>query len=165
MNAKPLPEYRNSLTMWTTGPNYTPPVAEETPEPVVRRNYFALPGFMEQPVTPMPYVREVGKMPGLQFKPEHIRKVVLKTLKIDYETLLNTSREMHLVDNRCILVWLCYKYAYTTGMKKIANLIGRDRTSAMHLVTRANNAIATNVTGFVEKLQLVERELVNQRAG
>jgi hypothetical protein len=145
-----------------TAPVAPAPVLRAMQQPADKRNYFSLPGIIQPPARLIPYRREPGIMHHPQFKPEYIRQQTLSALQTDYRQMLSANRTIPVVDSRCILVWLCYKYAYTTGMGKLGRLIGRDRTTAIHMVTRANNAITTNLTDFIEKLKMVEMQLLNQ---
>ena len=147
--------------MCSEGSTYTAPLKRELCEPKISRHYFTRPGFIKQPASPVPYLRQPGIMHTPQFKPELIRQLTLMALRTDYRQLMSKSRELEPVDNRCILAWLCYKYSYSTGMKKIGQLIGRDRTTAIHMVDRANNAILTGEPNFISKLERVELMLLN----
>ena len=154
---KQKPETRNLLSMWGTSNTGT----VEYDVPPVTRNYFVLPGLIKKIVKPAPYHRQSGKISGLQFSPEVIKETVLLALEISSKELKKRARHDNVIDARCIVTWLCNKYAFDTGMGAIARLICRDRTTAIYMVQRANNFIETREQAFIEKLQLAETRLLN----
>jgi len=155
---KQIPENRNLLTMWGVGDNEAPGFNE----PTVSLNYFTAPGLIKEPPVPTPFHREAGNMVQPQFDAEFICRFALRQLRLTHEDLTGACRKQHMVDARSIIVWLCYKYSFKTGMRKIADLINRDRTTAIHMVQRANNCIDTCECKFVEKLQRIEGLLLSR---
>ena len=155
---KQIPEHRNLLTMWGVGQNETPRVTE----PDVTLNYFTAPGLIKEPPVPTPYHREPGNMVQPQFDAEFICRFALRQLRLTHQDLTGACRKQAMVDARCIIVGLCYKYSYKASMRKISDLINRDRTTAIHMVQRANNCIDTCECKFVEKLQRIEGLLLSK---